>query len=100
VRPFGKGLRVKVILTYVSIGIYANGLSLIRPESKIFNTRHDGTLSIRNFLLIMAQLNNPVLTIVKLSNFTNLNPDWCGGDGFRYFNQMSNVKEARLNVLF
>jgi hypothetical protein len=33
--------------------------SLIRPKSQISNVGHDGTLSIRNFILMLRELKNP-----------------------------------------
>jgi hypothetical protein len=33
--------------------------SPIRPKSRISNVGHDGTLSIRNFLLLLKELKNP-----------------------------------------
>jgi hypothetical protein len=33
--------------------------SSIRPKSQISNVGHDGTLSIRNFLLMLKELKNP-----------------------------------------
>jgi hypothetical protein len=33
--------------------------SPIRPKSQISNVGHDGTLSIRNFLVMLNELNNP-----------------------------------------
>jgi hypothetical protein len=33
--------------------------SLIRPKSQISNVGHDGTLSIRNLLLMLKELKNP-----------------------------------------
>jgi hypothetical protein len=33
--------------------------SQIRPKSQISNVGHDGTLSIRNFILMVKELKNP-----------------------------------------
>jgi hypothetical protein len=45
--------------------------SPIRPKSQISNVGHDGTLSIRNFLLMLKELKNP--------NFETFGGQWSIG---------------------
>jgi hypothetical protein len=45
--------------------------SPIRPKSQISNVVHDGTLSIRNFLLMVNKLKNPIF-----EPLSSIGPGW------------------------
>jgi hypothetical protein len=56
-----KGPSVRIIFSLRLMVICACGLLPIRPNSKNSNIRHDGTLSIRNFMLMLKKPMDPDL---------------------------------------
>jgi hypothetical protein len=56
-----KGVSVRIIFSLRLMVICACGLLPIRPKSQNSNIRHDGTLSIRNFMLMLKKPMDPNL---------------------------------------
>jgi hypothetical protein len=61
-----KGLSVRTIFSLRLMVICACGLLAIRPKSQNSNIRHDGTLSIRNFMLMLKKPMDPNLEPLNL----------------------------------
>jgi hypothetical protein len=84
-----KGVSVRIIFNFRLLVICACGLLPIRPKSQNSNIRHDGTLSIRNLMLMLKKPMDPNLEplcsmgsmamIRSKSQNTNM-PWWCSID--------------------
>jgi hypothetical protein len=75
-----KGLSVRIIFNLRLMVIYACGLLPIRPKSQNSNIRHDGTLLIRNFMLMLKKPMDPNLVIalvmIRLKSQNTSMPWW------------------------
>jgi hypothetical protein len=69
-----KGLSVRIIFSSRLIVICACGLLAIRSKSQNSNIRHDGTLSIRKFMLMLKKTHGPLLRTSILHGFNGHDP--------------------------
>jgi hypothetical protein len=53
-----KGLSARIVVSSESMVTAPVAYSLIRPKSHISNIKHDGTLSFRNFIMMVKNFKN------------------------------------------
>jgi hypothetical protein len=69
--------------------------SPIRPKSQISNVLHDGTLTIRNFILMVNKLKNP-----NFEPLSSIGPYWLSSGQSPKFQMKGMMVLYRLGILY